>query len=138
MQILLKTFLKSEFNCFPLTWMCHSRGLNNKINKWIKTKKSNLQDLLLKDKSLSILMKKLMKHLATEIYKLKNVLSPETAKKAFIFQENENHNLKSGTHLINRNWHTVYFGTDTITNFSPKLWKLWPDEIKNTKNRCLD
>ena len=44
-----------------------------------------------------------MKHLATEIYKLKNVLSPETAKKAFIFQENKNHNLKSGTHLINRN-----------------------------------
>ena len=103
MQILLKAFLKSEFNYFPLIWMCHSRGLNNKINKCIKTKKSNLQDLLLKDESLSILMKKLIKNLTTEIYKLKNLLSPEIAKKAFIFQENKNYNLKSGTHLINRN-----------------------------------
>ena len=27
--------------------------------------------------------------------------------------------------------HTVHFGTDTINNLGPKLWKLVPDEIKN-------
>ena len=27
--------------------------------------------------------------------------------------------------------HTAQFGTDTIANLGPKLWKLVPDEIKN-------
>ena len=72
-----------------------------------------------------------LQYLATEIYKVKNSLSPEIMKEVFIFQENENYNLWSGTHLTNRNIHTAYFGTDTITNFGPKLWKLVPDEIKN-------
>ena len=53
-------------------------------------------------------------------------------KATFIFQENENYNIRSGTHLMNRNIHTVHFGTETITNLGPKIWrKLVPDEIKN-------
>ena len=52
-------------------------------------------------------------------------------KAVFIFQENENYNLKSGTHPMNRNIHTAHFGTDTITNLGRKIWKLVPDEIKN-------
>ena len=135
--ILFKTFIMSQFNYCPLVWMCHSRGLNNKINNIHKRalrivyqdKKSNLQDLLQKDKSVSIHMKSLQ-YLATEIYKVKNCLSPEIMKEVFIFQENENYNLRSGTHLTNRNIHTVHFGTDTVTNLVPKIWKLVPDEIK--------
>ena len=131
----------SQFNYCPLVWMCHSRGLNNKINNIHKRalrivyqdKKSNLQDLLQKDNSVSIHMKNLQ-YLATEIYKVKNCLSPEIMKEVFIFQENENYNLRSGTHLMNRNIHTVHFGTDTITNLGPKIWKLVPDEIKNVSS----
>ena len=55
-------------------------------------------------------------------------------KEVFIFQENENYNLRSGTHLMNRNIHTAHFGTDTITNLGPKIWKLVPDEIKNASS----
>ena len=95
----------SQFNYCPLVWMCHSRGLNNKINNIHKRalrivyqdKKSNLQDLLQKDNSVSIHMKNLQ-YLATEIYKVKNSLSPEIMIEIFIFQENENYNLRSGTH----------------------------------------
>ena len=68
---------------------------------------------------------------ATEIYNVKNGLSPKIMKAVFVFQENENCDLSSGTHLANRNMHTAHFGTDTITNLGPKLWKLVPDEIKN-------
>ena len=93
-------------------------------------KKSNLQDLLQKDKSVSIHMKNLQ-YLATETYKVKTGLSPEIMKEVCIFQENENYDFKSGTHLTNRNMHAVHFGTLTITNLGPKLWKLAPDEIKN-------
>ena len=53
-------------------------------------------------------------------------------KKVYIFQENENYNLKSGTHLMNRNIHTAHFGT--ITNLGPKIWKLVSDKIKNASS----
>ena len=108
----------SQPNYCPLVWMCHSRGLNNKINNIHKRglrivyhdKKSNLQDLLQKDNSVSIHMKNL-KYLATEIYKVRNCLSPEIMKEV----------LRSGTHLMYRNIHTAHFGTDTITNLGPKI-----------------
>ena len=29
----MKTFIQSPFNYCPLVWMCHSRTLNNKINR---------------------------------------------------------------------------------------------------------
>ena len=51
-------------------------------------------------------------------------------KEVFDFQENENYDLRSGTYLANRNMHTAHFGTDTVTNLGPKLWKLVPDETK--------
>ena len=78
-------------------------------------KESNLQDLLQKNNSVSIRMKNLQ-YLATEIYKVKNTLSPEIMKEVFIFQENGHYNLRSGTHLMNKNIHTAHFGTDTIIN----------------------
>ena len=117
-RTLFKTM--SQFNYCPLVWMCHSRGLNNKINNIHKRtlrivyqdKKSNLQDLLQKDNSVSIDMNNLQ-YLATEIWKVKNSFYPEIMKDFFIFQENEHYNLRSGTHLMNRNIHTVHFGTDT-------------------------
>ena len=131
----------SQFNYCPLVWMCHIRGLNNKINNIHKRalrlvyqdKKSNLQDLLQKDNSVSIHMKNLQ-YLATKISKVKHSLSPEVRKEVFIFQGNENYNLRSDTHLMNKNIHTARFGTDTITNLRPKVWKLVTDEIKNASS----
>ena len=66
-----------------------------------------------------------LEYLATEIYKVNNCLSPEIMKEVFIFQENENYNLKSGTHLMNRNIHTARFGTDTITNLGLRYGNLY-------------
>ena len=130
----------SQFNYCPLVWMCHSRGLNNKINNIHKRvlrivyqdKKSNIQYLLQKYKSVSIHMKNLQ-YLATEIYKVKYYLSPKTMKDIF-FSKNEIYSFWSGTHLVNRNIHAVHFGTDTITNLGPKIWKLVPDKIKNASS----
>ena len=72
-----------------------------------------------------------LQYLATEIYKVKNSLFPEIMKEVFIFQENENYNLRSDASITNRNIHTAHFGTGTITNLGPKIWKLVPNEIKN-------
>ena len=35
-------------------------------------------------------------------------------KEVYVFQENENYNIRRGTHLANRNMHTAHFGTGTI------------------------
>ena len=32
-QLLLRSFITSQFNFCPLTWMCHSRRINNQVNK---------------------------------------------------------------------------------------------------------
>ena len=95
-------------------------------------RKLNVHDLLHKGKSESIHMKNLQ-YLATEIYKVKYYLSPKTMKDIF-FSKNENYSFWSGTHLVNRNIHAAHFGTDTITNLGPKIWKLVPDEIKNASS----
>ena len=44
-------------------------------------------------------------------------------KEDFVFQENENYNLRSVTHLANRSItaHTAHFGNDAITNLEPKV-----------------
>ena len=31
-RFLFKSLIISQFNCCPIVWMCHGRGLNNKIN----------------------------------------------------------------------------------------------------------
>ena len=66
-----------------------------------------------------------LKYLATEIFKVKNGLSFKIMNEDFIFQENENYDLRSGTHLANRNMHTAHFGTDSINNLGPNCGNLY-------------
>ena len=73
---------------------------------------------------------KYLQNLATKICKVKNDLSRNN-ERVFVFQENENCDIRSDTNLANRNIHTAHFGTNTITSIGPKLWKLVPGEIKN-------
>ena len=49
----------------------------------------------------------------------------------FHFQENENYNLRSGTHLASRNMRTTLFGKETVSNLGAKIWSLLPEELKN-------
>ena len=58
-------------------------------------KKSSFEKLLQKGKSVSVRMKNLQ-YLATEIFKVKNSLSPIIMYEVFNFQENENYNLRKG------------------------------------------
>ena len=63
----MKAFIMSPFSYCPLVWMCHSRTLNNKINKLHERalqlvyddSQSTFEELLNIDKSVS----------TTEIYK---------------------------------------------------------------------
>ena len=135
---MFKTFVTSQFNYCPLVWMCHSRTLNNEINNIhhralrlvYQDKQSSFEELLQNDNFVSVHMKNLQ-YLATEIFKVKNGLSPIIMNDVFNFQENENYSLRSGIHLASRDTHTAHFGTDTISSSGLKLWKLIPDKIKH-------
>ena len=79
--------------------MCHGRCLSNKINKIYERalrivyqdKKSSSKTLFKRDKSTSIHLKN-HQYIATELFKVKNNLSPEIVKKIFVFEEKETYN----------------------------------------------
>ena len=92
LRLLMKTFIESQFNYCPLTWMFHSRTLNSKINKLheralrivYKYPNLNFRELLDLDKSFSIHHRNLQK-LATETFKIKNGLAPILIQNSFLF-----------------------------------------------------
>ena len=108
--------------------MCYSRGLNSRINNLheralrivYQNKKSDFETLLKNDKSVTIHVRNLH-YLVTEVYKVKNNISPEIMREIFHFQENENYNLRSGTHLASRNMRTTLFGKETLSNLEAKI-----------------
>ena len=50
----------------------------------------------------------------------------------FHFQENENDNLRSGTHFASRNMRTTLLGKETVSNLGAKIWLLLPEKLKNS------
>ena len=71
----MNAFITSQFSYCPLVWMSHSRTMNNRINKihektlrlvYKDEKNLSLDDLLKKDKSVSIHQRNLQ-ILATDI-----------------------------------------------------------------------
>ena len=75
--------------------MCHSRGLNNRINNLheralrivYQDKKSDFETFLKNDKSVTIHVRN-VHYLLTEIYKVKNNISAQITRDIFHFQEN--------------------------------------------------
>ena len=93
-HIIMNTFFKSQFNYCPLVWMCCNRSLNTKINRLherclrivYNDKKSNFNELLVKDGSVSIHHQNLQK-LAVEMFKVSRGLSHEIVNELFQFRE---------------------------------------------------
>ena len=84
LRFIVKAFILSQFSYCPLVWMCHSRTLNNKINKLHEMalrlvyddKQSTCEELLNIDKSITIHHRNLQV-LVTELYKVHYGLAPE-------------------------------------------------------------
>ena len=138
LKIIMKTFIQSQFNYCPLVWMFHSRTLNRKIDQLheralrIVYKNENLtfQELLDKDGSVTVHHRNLRK-LATEMYKIKNHLSPLPMQALFSEKVNR-YNLRNKPSWERNNIRTVKYGTETIRNMSPKTWELLPNDIRES------
>ena len=137
LRIIMKAFIESQFGYCPLVWMFHSRTLNNRINALhekalrlvYKNSMLSFEDLLSLDNSFTIHHRNLQK-LATEMFKIKNKLSPTFMNKVFSDSTNP-YNLRNAPDFGTSNVHTVYNGTETISFRGPKTWSLVPEQIKN-------
>ena len=129
LKVIMKTFINSHFNYCSLTWMFHNRTLNNKINRLHEralrlaydNDSSSFQELLNLDNSMTVHHRNIHR-LATEMYKIKNNLSPIPVQD--IFKEHVNtHDLRN-----NRSWElpkvrTIHYGTDSEVQ---KLGRAFP------------
>ena len=139
-RLIMKAFISSQFGYCPLVWMSHSRSLNNRINRIherslrivYRDKNSSFQSLLEKDNSVSIHNRNLQS-LATEMYKVKNQLSPKIMTDVFRLRE-ISYNLRNNTDFMSKNVHSVRYGTESLSYLGPKIWSLVPDDIKNSKS----
>ena len=138
--LIMKTFIRSQFNYCPLVWMFHNRTLNNKINKLheralriaYKDDNSSFQELLDKDNSVTIHHKNLQR-LAVEMYKVKNHLSPLLMQALFTEKINQ-YDLRNKRSWVSDNIRTVNYGTETIRNMGPKTWDLVPIQIQESNS----
>ena len=73
-------------------------------------------------------------NLVTEIYKVRNSISPDVMRDISLFQENENCKLSSGTHLVSRNMGTAPVGKEMVSNLGAKLWPPLPEELKHASS----
>ena len=82
-KLLITSFFDSQFEYCPLSWMFHSRTLNNRINDLhyralriiYKENSLTFKELLEKDGSVTIHHRNIQK-VGIEMYKIKNTLSP--------------------------------------------------------------
>ena len=137
-RVLMKAFFMAQFSYCPLTWMFHSRKLNNKINKLherclrivYSDNTSSFEELLETDNSVSVHHRNIQV-LATDVYKIVNGLSPEIIKEVFPFNENTSYNTRNKRKFYSRSIKWVTFRSETLSQLSPKIWELVPVGIKN-------
>ena len=119
--------------------MCHSRKLNSRINRIheralrivFQNKTLSFQQLLIKAGMVEIHHKNLQM-LATELFKVKQNISPPIMKEVFPIRTME-YNLRNSPTFNTRNTHSVSYGTETLSHLGPKIWVLIPDAIKDSK-----
>ena len=140
LKILMNTFITSHFNYNPLVWMFHNRTINNKINRLHEralrivydNEKLSFQELLDLDGAVTIHHKNLQK-LATEMYKIKNNLSPSPMNNLFQICDNK-YNLRNKRCWEPRNVKSSIYGSETVSFRGPKTWDMLPTNIKEAKS----
>ena len=93
-QLLMRSFTMSQFSYCRLTWMCHSRNINNQINKLYECalrlvyndKSSSFRELLERDKSVTI-HERIIQVLLTVIFKVKSGVGSKIMTESFKFKD---------------------------------------------------
>ena len=120
--------------------MFHSGRFNNKINciheRALKItyqdNTSTFQELLNKENSVSKHYRNLQV-LATEMFKIHRVLSPEILRETFVSKTSSN-NLRRNDIFEKRQVHSVYHGTESLSFLGPEIWDLVPVKLKQSES----
>ena len=105
-RMTMKAFIASEFDYYSLVWMFHSRTLNSRVNKLneralrivYQDYASSFTELLEKDSSRTIHDRNIQ--LATELFKVKNRLSPPFTNEVFVENAQHYYELKKLTYKL--------------------------------------
>ena len=145
--LLVNAFFMSQFNYCHLIWMFHNRTKNNKINRIqerclrliFNDKKSSFENLLDKDKSVSVHHQNL-RRLSIEKYKVHCGISPEILINLFPLKQADQYNLRNRSQFVIPNLKTVNYGFESLRYLGPKIWKTNQSHfkeivsLKNVKN----
>ena len=120
--------------------MCHSRAMNNKINRlqerclhiMYSDKTSFFEKLLENDGSVTIQTRNL-RTLATEMFKVYKNLSPAIIADFFHVRQN-NRNLRNGSYFAIPNVKSAYHETESLSILGPRIWNLVPNKLKQLVN----
>ena len=134
-RIIMKAFIQAQFGYCPLVWMCHSRSLNNRINKIHERSLrlvyndhgSTFSELLIKDGSFTV-HEKNIQTLSIEVFKVVHKISPEIMNEVFPLKKILKYNSKNIFETTNVR--TVFCGTETASFLGPKIWNIIPNDIK--------
>ena len=121
--------------------MCHSRTNNCKINKLhepclriiYSDKQPSFETLLEKDGLVSVHNRNLQ-ILASEMYKIKNDLSPLFITELFKQKNEQHYDLRKNFQFTIPPISTVYHGSESISFLGPKIWNILPDRLKNVNS----
>ena len=138
----MNAFFKSQFSYSPLTWMMHSRKLNNKINRLherclrvtYNDVLSSFEELLERDNSVSVHNRNIQ-CLAIELYKAFNgiwrILWNYEGYLPFI---SSNYDIRNRRTFTTRSVKTVYHGTESLLYLAPKVWEPIPNNLRTFQN----
>ena len=115
----MKAFIASGFGYCLLVWIFHSRKLNSRVNKLheralrivFQDYASSFTELLEKDSSTTIHNRNIQL-LATELFKVKNGLSPPFMNEIFVENGQHYYDLGKKTEFKRNNVKTVCNGTE--------------------------
>ena len=138
-------FIISQINYCPLVWMCHNRGINDKINNLhyralrmvYDDQTSTFEELLNKDGNVTIHQQNI-RALAVEMFKVINDLAPPHMRNIFtnnsnVGSDNVSANTRSNsTFYIYNNPSTRNYGLETLRCLGPKVYDMIPNKIKNS------
>ena len=103
------------------------------LAKIYSDKLSPFQTLLAKDGSVSVHNRNLQ-ILTTEMYKIKDDLSPLIVTELFKQRNEQHYDLRKNSQFTIPPIRTLYHGWESISFLQPKIWNILPDRLKNANS----
>ena len=132
-----KSFIYSNFNYCPLTWIFCGKKNTDKLEKlqeralrFVFNDSISTYELLLKNAELLPLSVLRLKLLAIEVYKCINCINPEYMNDMFKHKSLP-YDFRDSSKLETSKYNGKTFGYKSFTYYGSKLWNSIPAEIKN-------